>query len=162
PDVGVAGYSLGGGMGWYARQLGLQTNSVTAIELVTADGSLVRATAETEPELFWALRGGGGNFGVATALEFALYPTTSAYAGLLAWDWHRWEGVLRRYVDWTASAPDSVPTSLRLMQLPPLPMLPEPVRGRQLIVIDGAVLGDAPEPVIAALRELRPEIDTFA
>ncbi|MFN8202922.1 MAG: FAD-dependent oxidoreductase [Solirubrobacteraceae bacterium] len=71
PDVGIAGYSLGGGMGWLARKHGLQTNSVTAFELVTADGHLVRADAVHEPDLFWALRGGGGNFGVVTAIEFA-------------------------------------------------------------------------------------------
>ena len=71
PDVGIAGYSLGGGMGWLARKYGLQTNSVTAIELVTADGRAARVDAEHEPELFWALRGGNGNFGVVTAIEFA-------------------------------------------------------------------------------------------
>ena len=70
PDVGIAGYSLGGGMGWLARKYGLQTNAVTALELVTADGELVRVDAEHEPDLFWALRGGGGNFGVVTAIEF--------------------------------------------------------------------------------------------
>src|SRR5262249_55086917 len=74
PDGGVAGYTLGGGIGWLARRFGLATNSVTAIELVTADGEHVRADAEHEPDLFWALRGGGGSFGVVTALEFALYP----------------------------------------------------------------------------------------
>src|SRR3954454_8529169 len=74
PTVGVAGYSLGGGMGWLARSHGLQTNSLTAIELVTPDGRLVRTDAEHDPELFWALRGGGGNFGIVTALEFRLYP----------------------------------------------------------------------------------------
>ena len=73
PDVSVAGYSLGGGVGWYARKLGLSTNSVTAIELVTADGRLRRVDLDNEPELFWALRGGGGNFGVVTALEVQLY-----------------------------------------------------------------------------------------
>ena len=74
PDVGIAGYSLGGGMGWLARKYGLQTNSVTALELVTADGRAARVDAENEPELFWALRGGNGNFGVVTAIEFAVYP----------------------------------------------------------------------------------------
>ena len=78
PDVGIAGYSLGGGMGWLARKHGLQTNSVTAFELVTADGHLVRTDAEHEPELFWALRGGGGNFGVVTAIEFEVYPWRSS------------------------------------------------------------------------------------
>ncbi|HEX6023728.1 MAG TPA: FAD-binding protein, partial [Solirubrobacter sp.] len=81
PDVGIAGYSLGGGMGWLARKHGLQTNSVTAFELVTADGHLVRADACHEPELFWALRGGGGNFGVVTAIEFAVFPYAELYAG---------------------------------------------------------------------------------
>ena len=74
PDVSVAGYSLGGGVGWYARKLGLSTNSVTAIELVTADGQLIRTDADNDPELFRALCGGGGNFGVVTAIEFAVYP----------------------------------------------------------------------------------------
>ena len=77
PDVGIAGYSLGGGMGWLARKYGLQTNSVTAMELVTADGRAARADAENEPELFWALRGGNGNFGLVTAIEFAVYPVES-------------------------------------------------------------------------------------
>src|SRR5258708_5383106 len=74
PDVSVAGYSLGGGMGWYARKHGLAANSVTAIEVVTADGEVRRASAGSEPDLFWALRGGGGNFGVVTAMGFDLFP----------------------------------------------------------------------------------------
>jgi FAD/FMN-containing dehydrogenase len=72
PDVGIAGYSLGGGMGWLARKYGLQTNAVTALELVTADGDLVRTDAVHEPDLFWALRSGVGNFGVVTAIEFSV------------------------------------------------------------------------------------------
>lgn len=164
PDVGVVGYSLGGGIGWYARQLGMQTNSITAVELVTADGSLVRADAHHEPELFWALRGGGGNVGVVTAMEFALYPIETAYAGLLAWDWRHAEAVLSRWTEWAATAPDAVTTAIRILQLPPMPQLPEPVRGRQLVVIDGAVLADdaRAEAILAPLRELRPELDTFS
>ena len=81
PDVGIAGYSLGGGIGWLARKHGMQTNAVTAIELVTADGEFVRADAEHEPELFWALRGGGGNFGVVTAIEFDGPPVRGALRG---------------------------------------------------------------------------------
>jgi FAD/FMN-containing dehydrogenase len=142
PDVGIVGYSLGGGMGWYARTLGLQANSITAAELVTADGSLVRVDAEHETDLFWAMRGGGGNFGVVTALEFRLYPISSAYAGMLAFDWAYAEPVLRRWADWAAEAPDAVTTSFRLLQLPPMPEIPEQFRGRQLAVIDGAVLAD--------------------
>jgi FAD/FMN-containing dehydrogenase len=163
PDVGVAGYSLGGGIGWYARKLGMATNSLTAVELVTASGELVRADAEHEPELFWALRGGGGNFGVVTALEFALFPITTAYAGMMVWDCRHAERVLRRYAEWAPEAADEVTTSLRLLQVPPIPEMPEFVRGRQVVAIDGAVLADdeTAERILAPLRELGPEIDFF-
>jgi FAD/FMN-containing dehydrogenase len=165
PDVGVVGYSLGGGLGWLARRHGLQSNHVTAVELVTADGRLRRVDAEHDPELFWALRGGGGNFGVVTALEFELVELTHAYAGWLAWDWTHAEAVLQRWATWAADAPEAVTTSARILQLPPLPKLPEPIRGRQLVVIDGAVTGVDEAEATAALRPLRelgPELDTFA
>ena len=81
-------------MGWLARSHGLQANSVTAIELVTAEGEFVRTDADNDPELFWALRGGGGNFGIVTALEFRLYPLTEIYAGFMLWDWTEAERVL--------------------------------------------------------------------
>jgi FAD/FMN-containing dehydrogenase len=89
PDVSVAGYSLGGGVGWYARKLGLSTNSVTAIELVTADGEFRRVDHDNEPDLFWALRGGGGNFGIVTAVEVQLYVIPDIYAGVLFFPWER-------------------------------------------------------------------------
>ena len=164
PDVGIAGYSLGGGIGWYARKLGLATNSLTGVELVTADGEHVRADANRNPDLFWALRGGGGSFGVVTALEFRLYPIESAYAGMMIWDAALAEPVLRRWAQWAPGAPDEVTTSLRLLNLPPLPDIPEPLRGRSVVVLDGAVLaGDLQaERVLAGLRALRPEMDTFA
>jgi FAD/FMN-containing dehydrogenase len=164
PDVGVAGYSLGGGMGWYARELGLAANSITAIELVTADGRLVRATAEQEPDLFWALRGGGGNFGVVTALELRLFPIDTVYAGMLVWDRSEAERVLRTWARWAANAPDAVTTSFRVLQLPPFEQIPAPVRGRQLVMIDGAVLADdeTAAEILAELRALEPEMDTFA
>jgi FAD/FMN-containing dehydrogenase len=164
PDVGVVGYSLGGGMGWYARKLGLQTNAVTGAEVVLADGTVARIDAASDPDLFWALRGGGGNVGVVTELEFRTFPFTSAYAGMLVWDWSHAEQVLPAWAAWAAEAPDEVTTSFRLLQLPPFPEIPEPVRGRQLVVIDGAVLGDDAEAerILAPLRALRPEMDTFA
>jgi hypothetical protein len=161
PTVGIVGYSLGGGMGWLARSHGLQTNSLTAIELVTADGELVRTDRDNDPELFWALRGGGGNFGVVTALEFQLYPVREAYAGMLIWDWAHAERVLTGWAEWAKTAPDNVTTSFRLMQLPPLPEIPEPIRGRSIVIIDGAVTGDDGEAIIAPLRALGPEMDTF-
>lgn len=160
PNVGVAGYSLGGGMGWLARSHGLQANSLTAIELVTADGELIRTDAQHDTELFWALRGGGGNFGIVTALEFRLYPLREIYAGFMLWDWSHAERVLTAWARWTETAPDHVTTSLRIMQLPPIPEIPEPLRGRSIVMIDGAVQGDP--QTLDALRALQPELDTFA
>jgi FAD/FMN-containing dehydrogenase len=159
PNVGVVGYSLGGGMGWLARSHGLQANSVTAIELVTADGRIVRTDAQHDPELFWALRGGGGNFGIVTALEFRLYPLREVFAGFMLWDWTHAERVLTAWAQWAETAPDHVTTSFRIMQLPPLEALPEFLRGRSVVMIDGAVQGDP--DVLAPLRALAPEIDTF-
>ena len=159
PTVGITGYSLGGGMGWLARSHGLQTNSVTAVELVTADGELIRTDADNDPELFWALRGGGGNFGIVTALEFKLYPLTEIYAGFMLWDWSEAERVLTAWAEWAADAPDGVTTSLRILQLPPDPALPPFLSGRQIVLIDGA----AQDPsLIEPLRALGPEMDTFA
>jgi FAD/FMN-containing dehydrogenase len=164
PDVGIVGYSLGGGMGWYARKLGLATNSVTAVELVIGDGSIIRADEHTNPEVFWAVRGGGGSFGVVTALEFRLYPIETAYAGMLVWDQKDAEKVLRRWAEWSVDAPDEVTTSFRLMNVPPMPDIPEAFRGRHLVVIDGAVLDSdqRAEEILAPLRELEPEMDMFA
>jgi hypothetical protein len=141
----------------------MAANSLTAVELVLADGSHVRADREQNPELFWALRGGGGNFGVVTALEFQLYPIETAYAGMLVWDRRDVEKVLRRWAAWAPGAPEEITTSFRVLNLPPIPDIPEPFRGRQLAVIDGAVL-DSDErgaELLAGLRELRPELDTF-
>ena len=164
PDVGVVGYTLGGGSSWLARKYGLSCNSVAAIELVTADGRLVRADAENEPDLFWALRGGGGNFGVVTHMEIHLYPLTEVYAGMMFWPWERSAEVLKAWADWTRTAPDEVTTSARLMQIPPLPDIPEFLRGRALIVIDGAYIGDqaTASAALQPLRDLGPEMDTFA
>ena len=164
PDVGVVGYSLGGGLGWYARQLGMAANSVVAVDLVLADGTQVRADETQNPDVFWAVRGGGGNFGVVTAMEFRLFDIETAYAGMLLWDQAHAEKVVRAWAAWTVDAPDCVTTSLRMLNLPPMPELPEFLRGRQLVVIDGAVLADdaEAEQVIAALRDLEPEMDTFA
>jgi FAD/FMN-containing dehydrogenase len=163
PDVGIAGYSLGGGIGWFARKLGLATNSLTAVELVIGDGTHVRADATTNPELFWAVRGGGGSFGVVTALEFRMYPIETAYAGMLVWDQAQAEKVVRTWTQWAPEAPDEVTTALRLLNLPPLPELPEAFRGRSLVMIDGAVLDtdDRAADLLAELRALAPEMDTF-
>ena len=124
PDVGMVGYSLGGGIGWLGRKHGIQANAVTAVELVTADGELVRADGENEADLFWALRGGGGNFGVITAIEFDLMPVADPYAGMLAWPWERSEEVLKAWAEWAPGAPEEITTSARILQFPPIPEHP--------------------------------------
>ena len=164
PDVGVVGYTLGGGVPWLGRRHGLASNSVTALEVVTPAGDLVRSDAETEPDLFWALRGGGGSFGVVTAIEFRLYPVDSVNAGWLIWPWEEARRVLTRWAEWTRTVPDEVTSVGRLLQVPPLPDLPDAVRGRQLAVVEAAILADEEDAgrLLAPLRELAPEIDTFA
>jgi FAD/FMN-containing dehydrogenase len=161
--VGVVGTSLGGGLSWYGRQAGLQCSALTAVEVVLADGTFVRATDDSDAELMWAARGGGGGFGVVTAMEFDLLPAATAYAGKLAWSWTEGDRVLAAWRSWTASAPESFTTVARLFRVPDDPELPAEVRGRRLVVIDGALLGDAEEGrrLLAPLRALRPEIDTF-
>ncbi len=164
PDVGIAGYSLGGGTGWYARKLGLAANNLTAVELVIADGTIVRASADENAPLFWALRGGGGSFGVVTALEFRMFDFDTAYAGMLIWDVRHAATVLRTWAAWGPGAPDEVTTSFRILRVPPVPEMPEAMRGRELVVIDGAVLDtdERAREILAGLRALGPETDTFA
>lgn len=164
PDVSVTGYALGGGVGWYARKLGLATNSVTAIELVTADGRLRRVDHEHGPELFWALRGGGGSFGVVTAVEVQLYPIAEVYAGVLFFPWERSAEVLHAWLDWTGTVPDEVTSVGRILQFPPLEELPDFLRGQRYVVVEAVVLGDEAfgTTLLDPLRALGPAIDTFA
>ncbi len=163
PDVGVVGYVLGGGLSWLARKHGLASNNVRAIELVTADGEIVRATHDDHADLFWALRGGGGNYGIVTAVEIELYEYATVYAGMLMWPWDRAAEILKAWVAWTKTAPEEFTTSARMLQIPPLPDLPEFLRGKAFVAIDGAYLGDdaTGADVLAPLRALGPEMDSF-
>lgn len=164
PGVGVVGYSLGGGIGWLARKYGLSASSVLSAEVVTAQGDVVRADPETNADLFWALKGGGGSFGVVTQVEIALYPVAEAYAGWLIWPTARAGDVLGAWAEWTRDAPEEVTSVGRLLQLPPIPDLPELLRGRQVVVVEAAYLGDeaSGRELLRPLLALEPEIDTFA
>jgi FAD/FMN-containing dehydrogenase len=164
PDVGVVGYTLGGGVSWLGRRYGLAANSVTAIELVNAEGELIRADAETNVDLFWALRGGGGSFGVVTALEFALFPITEVYAGILFFPLERGAEVLRAWRRWVDTVPEDVTSVGRFLQFPPIPDIPEPVRGKSFVVVEAASLlsKDVTDELLRPLRQLGPELDTFA
>ena len=118
PDVGIAGYSLGGGMGWLSRKHGLQTNAVTALELVTADGELIRVDAEHEPDLFWALRGGGGNFGIVTAIEFDVVEIEQLYAGAYFYPVERADEVLHTWNAIRGSFPDELTAFVGFLPTP--------------------------------------------
>jgi hypothetical protein len=164
PDVCVTGYTLGGGFGWMLRRYGLAANSVRAAEAVTADGRQVRADAGSEPDLFWALRGGGGSFAVVTALELELFPVAELYAGVLFWPQERAAEVLNAWREWTADQPDEMTSLGRFLNIPPLEEIPEPLRGRSFVVVEAAWVGDDASGAarLAPLRELGPEMDTFA
>ena len=142
PDVGVVGYTLGGGLSWLSRTYGVAANSVTAIEVVTADGQIIRTDADNDPALFWALRGGGGSFGIVTAIEFTLYPVPEVYAGVMFWPIERAAEVLHAWHDLVPSLPESMTTVGRLLMLPPIPEIPEPLRGRKFVVVEAIHLGD--------------------
>ena len=163
PDIGVAGYLTSGGLSFYGRAHGVASGSVRAMEVVTADGEIVRTDAGTHPDLFWAVRGGGGSFGVVVAIEIDLLPYADVYAGMLLWPLDRGAEVVRAWAAWTRTAPESATTSLRVMSFPPLPDLPPFLSGRDLVVVDGAVLedDDRAAEVLAPLRALAPEMDTF-
>ena len=164
PEVCVTGYTLGGGIGWLARRHGLAANSVVAADVVVADGSVVRADAESHPDLFWALRGGGGSFGVVTALELALHPAPDLYAGVLFWPFERADEVLHAWREWVPSVPDELTSVGRLLQFPPVPDLPEFLRGQSFAVIEAAFLGPQAEgeALLRPLRELGPAMDNVA
>ncbi|HET6986798.1 MAG TPA: FAD-binding protein [Kribbella sp.] len=117
-DVGVTGYTLGGGVGWLARKYGFAADSVIRAEVVTADGRLVTASADHHADLFWAIRGGTGNFGIVTSLEFRLYPVRQVHAGIVYYGIDRAAAILRRYRDWTAAIPNELSTAVVLTRVP--------------------------------------------
>jgi FAD/FMN-containing dehydrogenase len=156
PTVGVAGLALGGGTGWLSRAHGLAASNVRALEVVTADGQLRRADAQSEPELFWALRGGGGRGAIVTTLELAAHPVPAVSAGTLAWPAERAADVLARFRDWAADAPEPVGAVFRYLSLPPIDAVPEPLRGRRIVAVIVAHLAAEDE----AARLVQPLRDT--
>jgi FAD binding domain/Berberine and berberine like len=164
PDVGVVGYTLGGGISWLGRRYGLAANNVVAVELVNADGEHVRADAAHEPELFWALRGGGGSFGIVTALEFTLFPISEVYAGILFFPLERGRAVLRAWRRWVEDVPEEVTSVARFLRFPSIPDIPEHLRGGSFVVVEATFLLEESEAeaLLRPLRDLGPAMDTFA
>jgi FAD/FMN-containing dehydrogenase len=145
PNVGTIGYTLGGGLGWLGRRHGFACNLVRAIELVTADGEQRRVDADHEPDLFWALRGGGGDYAIVTALDVDLLPISEAYAGALIFPAELGAEAVRAYRDWAAALPDEVTSRGRFLRPPPMPDVPEPLRDRPLWTVTAACLGSREE-----------------
>ncbi|NCL73188.1 FAD-binding protein [Rhodococcus sp. YH1] len=163
PGVGVVGYTLGGGLGPIARTHGFAADRVLRMEVVTADGQLRRVTPDDEPDLFWALLGGGAAFGIVTQMTFELLPIQTLDGGGLFYDIADAPAVLRRWRDWISAAPTSVSSSLAIVNFPPLPELPEPLRGRTAVHVRFAHVDDAEDAgaLLAPLRAVAtPVLDT--
>jgi hypothetical protein len=165
PDVGVAGFTLGGGLSWLGRRCGFACNRVRAIGLVSADGEQRKVDRERQPDLFWALRGGGGDYAVVTALHLELVPVAEAYAGALLYPAAAGIDAVRIYRDWAARLGDDTTSVVRFLRPPDLPDVPEPLRNTPLLTIDGASIGTEAEgeatwaPLLEALGE--PMMSTF-
>lgn len=164
PDVGAVGYTLGGGIGWLARKYGTSTDSVNAFEVVTADGRIVWASEDDHSDLFWALRGGGGSFGVVTGMEIRLYPVTVVYAGNLYYPAELAKEVMTRFREWIKTTPEELTSSVVLVNYPPIPEVPEFLRGQSFVQVRGAYTGDLEvgEAIMKYWREWQtPALDVF-
>jgi FAD/FMN-containing dehydrogenase len=149
--TGIAGLTLGGGFGWLSRKFGLTVDALRAVDVVTADGDLIHASEHDHPDLFWAIRGGGGNFGVVTRFEFEAYPVgPNVLSGLIVFSLDEAPSVLRKYREFAASAPNDTTVWAVLRQAPPLPFLPEEVHGSNILVLAFCHVGDAGEGENAA------------
>lgn len=172
PLVGAVGYLTRGGLSLYGRSSGLAANSIESIEIVTADGQLRLTDAEHDRELFWALRGGGGGFGVITAITARLFPVTALTTGAAFWSIEHAPELLRAWTAWTETAPREASTIFRIMRLPPVPGIPRAIAGRTVVCIDGVVhtrhnvdrdrVGQVTSDLLDPLRDIaRPVLDTW-
>jgi hypothetical protein len=164
PNVGVVGYATGGGLSWLGRRYGFGCNNIRSIEVVTADGEPRRLDADNDPDLFWALRGGGGGYAIVTAMELELVPVAEVYGGALLFPGEVAAEGARAYGDWTESVSEDVTSMLRFLHLPPIPEVPEELRDRPILHVAAACISDQAEGerTIAPLREIgEPIMDTF-
>jgi FAD/FMN-containing dehydrogenase len=154
--VGVSGLLLGGGIGWMVRKYGLTLDHLRAVELVTADGQFLRASADEHTDLFWGLRGGGGNFGIATAFEVDLHPAGIVLGGAVFYEMAEAEVILREYAHYALTAPEELTSMALLMAAPPAPFIPPAKQGAPVVAIFLCYTGDLAqgEQVVAPLRKL--------
>ncbi len=162
--TGVAGLTLGGGIGWLMRKHGLACDNLLGVEMVTADGDVIRADAGENPELFWGVRGGGGNFGIVTAFEFRLHPVTTVVGGLVLFPGSRTPEILRFYRDYVRRLPDQFTTMLSAITAPRADFVPEDLRGLPALALAGCHCGDPDQAELAIepLRDLGPAVDMLA
>jgi FAD binding domain/Berberine and berberine like len=162
-STGVSGFTIGSGSGWLERKMGLAPDNLRAARVVTADGRVVKASETENPDLFWAIRGGGGNFGIVVEFEFALRPVGPiVLGGMLLWPRERAGEVMRTYRDLMAEAPDALCGGLALMTAPPAPMVPAELQGRPAVGVIVVYAGDPERGAehIAPLRALAPAVDS--
>jgi FAD/FMN-containing dehydrogenase len=161
--TGVAGLTLGGGIGWLQRKYGLSCDNLVGADVVTADGDVVHVSDTESPHLLWGLRGGGGNFGIVSRFEFALHPVSTVLGGLLLFPLDRGKEVLSTFRDWAADAPDDASMLAAIMTAPPEPFVPQEMVGQKAVAILGCWCGDldAGSSAIEPLRALGPLADVF-
>ncbi len=157
-SVGIGGITLGGGVGFLARKYGLTIDSLLAAEMVTADGKVIQVDADTHPDLFWAIRGGGGNFGVATRFHFRLHEVDQTFGGMLILP--STPETIHSFLELSAAAPEELTTIATVMKAPPMPFLPEELHGQVILFGLLVYAGDAEtgEKVVAPFRELAPPL----
>ena len=141
PNVGVAGYTLGGGVGITMRTFGFAADSLVGADVVTTDGELLRADEANNPDLLWALKGGSGNFGVVTSLDLRLHPVPEVVNGMLAYPGERAGEVIGAWAQWTRQVPDDVTSAVMLVTVPAAPGIPEPMHGMHLVMVRATVVG---------------------
>ena len=160
PDPSVVGFTLGGGLSWFSRALGLTAHSVVAFEIVDATGARRRISPSADPELFWAMCGGGGDFGVVLAVEIMLDHVGPIVGGWMLWPLEMARPVLRAFRQITADAPDELTLWAHLFRFPPMPELPELLRGRSFVSVDLTFLGSETEAnrLLSRLRQLPAQV----
>jgi FAD/FMN-containing dehydrogenase len=161
--TGVAGLTLGGGVGWLSRRHGLSCDNLVGAQLVLANGDIVEVDESTEPDLFWALRGGGGNFGIVTEFRFRVHPVPPRYAGIFMWPSTEAPRVLSRFVELAADAPRDLAMVAAQVVGPPAPFVPAELQLRPVVAVAAVWTGDPANgpDAVSSLRDLRPDVDTF-
>jgi FAD/FMN-containing dehydrogenase len=160
--TGLGGFTTGGGYGWTSSKYGLTCDSLLSAEVVLADGRVVTASERENADLFWGLRGGGGNFGIVTEFEFRLHPLGPiVLAGLALWPIERAPDVLRRWRDYVDGAPDELSTAFATLTAPPAPFVPDNLKGRVVLGMPGMYVGDPAEGarIMKPLKDLEPAVD---